>query len=73
MREREKEIEEDQRDRERKRRSEMASAVDCRGYFRMYIIDIINSMLLLYVVTSELVEISIALHAILNRCAMIVV
>lgn len=61
------------RDRERKRKSEMASAVDCRGYFRMYIIDIINSMLLLYVVTSELVETYIALHAILDRCAMIVV
>lgn len=44
------------RDKERMRKSEMASAVDCRGYFRMYIIDIINSMLLLYVVTSELVE-----------------
>jgi len=53
---RERRTERGKRDRERK--SEVASAVDCRGYFRMYIIDIINSMLLLYVVTSELVEIS---------------
>lgn len=39
-REREKEREKGERERERAR-----NGVDCRGYFRMYIIDIINSML----------------------------